>query len=375
MTRSSFFLWGTSMPDTTVKYFASTMSGAPALSGTAGTLIAVLDACLANGFGSVTLDSLVIADNVATGTISTGHGFAMVGSTGPVIRIEGATPSTLNADWRLASVPSSTQFTFTTTEISNQTATGTISVKRAPVGWEKRYSGTNLAAYARTALAATAMLLRADDTPAQFPTLIMYESMSDVNTGTGASTTGYFGKSSAANSTARAWTLFADDRLFYLFANADGSSWNSALAFGDIIPYRSADAFHCLLLAHATQSNDSNLYLVNGATTGAELARSYSQVGGKVASGRFSHRTCTYIGGGSLSGPPNLADNSLHTWPIDVWEGTTIARGVLPGLTCPIHNTALTTGTVIDGERTLVMQGTRNAGNYYGALDATGPWR
>jgi len=58
------------MPDTSVVYFDSTMTGAPALSGTAGTLIGLLDACLQDGFGGVTLDSLVVASNVATATYS-----------------------------------------------------------------------------------------------------------------------------------------------------------------------------------------------------------------------------------------------------------------------------------------------------------------
>ena len=114
------------MPDTTVRYYDVTMSGAPALSGTAGALIGVLDACLVDGFGSVTLDSAAVASNVATRSISTGHGFAMIGDTGSVIRIAGATPSGLNGDWRVASVPGSTTFTFVTSGISDQTASGTI---------------------------------------------------------------------------------------------------------------------------------------------------------------------------------------------------------------------------------------------------------
>ncbi len=78
---------------TAVKYYDSTMSGAPSLSGTAGALVGVLDACLVDGFGSVTVDSLTVASNVATATISGGHQFAMIGNTGPVITIAGANPS------------------------------------------------------------------------------------------------------------------------------------------------------------------------------------------------------------------------------------------------------------------------------------------
>ena len=123
------------MPNS-VRFYDSTMSGAPALSGTAGALIGVLDGCLVDGFGSVTVNSLVVASNVATATVSAGHQFAMIGNTGPVIRIEGATPSGLNGDWRVT-VTGATTFTFATTGISDQTATGMITAKRAPAGFEK----------------------------------------------------------------------------------------------------------------------------------------------------------------------------------------------------------------------------------------------
>lgn len=136
------------MLDASVRYYDSTMAGAPALSGTPGALISVLDACLKDGFGTVTLNSLVVAGNVATGTVNAGHGFTMVGgAVGPVITIAGATPAGLNGTWRIASVPNSTTFTFATSGIADQTATGTITAKRAPLGFSKVFSGTNKAVY------------------------------------------------------------------------------------------------------------------------------------------------------------------------------------------------------------------------------------
>lgn len=361
------------MPDTTVKYFDSTMSGAPELSGSAGSLITVLDACLVNGFGSVTLDSLVVASNVATATVSGGHNLAMVGEVGPVVRIEEATPSGLNGDWRVT-VTSSTVFTFATTGISDQTASGTITAKRAPAGFEKAFTGTNKAAYRADDPASTRLYLRVDDSPAQYPTLKMYETMSDVDTGTGASTVRYFAKSSAASATARAWTLVADGRLAYLFAQADGASWLSALVFGDIVPYRSGDAYHALLIGHADANATSHLYLVDGTTTGTELARSYSQTGGKVSSSRYSHRKCQYLGAGGMD-TPNPVNNALHFWPIECWEGASWARGAMPGLYCPLHDATLVSGAVFTvGDRQFKIQQVYSS-SYHGAIDLTGPWR
>lgn len=353
-------------------WYDSVMTGAPSLSGEAGKLIGVLDACLKDGFGSVTLDSIVVAEGVATATKSTGHGFTDY----VVVTIAGATPSGLNGNKRLTRT-SSTVFTFDATNISDQTATGTITAKMAPVGWTKPYSGTNKAVYARSDVAATAMVLRVDDSPAQYPTLIMYESMSDVDTGSGPAPTSssyYTAKSSAASSTARAWRLFADSRAFYLFINADGSLWPTVFFFGDIIPYKTSDAYHCLLLAGTSQAVTSYLYLVNGTTTAALLARSYTQTGVAVASSRYSHRKVEFLGYGGMA-VPNPVDNSYHVWPVDCWEATTAARGLMPGLYCPVHDPNLSDNIVLSaGSSYLFNQQTTNT-SYRAALDITGPWR
>lgn len=362
--------------NTDVKYFHSSMSGAPALSGTAGTLIGVLNACLTDGFGSVTVNPLGVAANVATATVSTGHGFVMTGAIGPVIQIAGATPAGLNGQWRIQSIPSATQFTFATAGISDQAATGTITAKRAPAGFSKVFSDANKAAYQADDIQSTRLFLRVDDSPAQFPTLTMYETMSDVNTGTGASTTRYLAKSDAASSAARTWRLIADGRMFYLFINSNaGGTWPSVMAFGDILPYRSGDTYHCLLIGHAAADAVSHLYYADGNQTGSELARTYSQLGGKVSSGRYSHRGCQYLGVGLLN-TPNWADNAYHVWPIQVCESSgVIARGEMPGLFCPIHNALIANGTILtQGDRQLLVQQTASAG-YQAALNLTGPWR
>lgn len=365
---------------TSVKVFDSTHSGAPSLSGTAGALISVLDACLQDGYGSVTLTSLVVASDVATGTVSGGHNFAAIGSTGPVLTIAGATPSGLNGAWRVT-ITSSTQFTFATSGISDQTATGTITAKRTPAGFTKVYSGTNKAAYRADAIASTRLYLRVDDSPAQYPTLIGYETMSDVDTGTGpmpTSSSYYTGKSSTANSTARAWRLFADDRSFYLFVNADSNTWPASFFFGDLVSYVSGDAYHCALIAHNTGAvNSAQLYALDSATA-ANLARSYTQLGGAIASRRYSHGKSSGLGAGGQA-YPNPVDNAFHAWPVEAWESNTLARGTLPGLWNPIHAADPDHDTVISSipqlsGRDLLVQQVLSA-SYRAAFDVTGPWR
>ena len=72
---------------------------------------------------------------------------AVVGS---VILVAGATPTSLNGEQRVTAITANS-VSFATTE-ANATATGTITLKVAPAGWSKLYSGTNLAAYKITSV-------------------------------------------------------------------------------------------------------------------------------------------------------------------------------------------------------------------------------
>lgn len=365
-----------------VHWFDSTMAGAPAMSGTAGTLIGVLDACLVNGFGSVTLDSLVISNGVATATRGSGHGFF----DHTVILIGGATPAEANGEKRITRVSSSV-FTFDATGISNQTATGTITAKMAPVGWEKRYSGTNKAAYARTDVAATAMLLRVDDTPAQYPTLIMYESMSGLDTDLvgPAPPTGslFYNKSNVASSTARAWRLYADDQAVFLMSTTDGANEGVAgCFFGDILSYVAADGYACGLIAHGSIGSTSTLAAIDNNTTAAYLAKAYTLTGSAVAIGRNSHQRGNTTMANAGIAYPNAAGNLFLCAQVDVWENSeATCRGVMPGIYSPLHaQSALTGGDFIThsslGDRRLRIQKIYNgAAAGACAMDITGPWR
>lgn len=367
------------MPNT-VRFYDSTMSGAPSLSGTAGALIGVLDGCLVDGFGSVTVNSLVVASNVATATVSAGHQFAMIGTTGPVIRIAGASPAGLNGDWRIT-VTSATTFTFTTTGISDQSATGTITAKRAPAGFSKAFTGTNKAAYRSDIIVGSRLYCRIDDNYTTYSRIRGYETMSDVDTGTGLFPTdaqisggGYVYKASAAN---RAWSLFSDGRIVYFFCDAAGSNYfYGGFVFGDIDSYVAGDAFGCVLLCGTSTAGSPPLYNLANAV-GGYIARSYTQVGGSINSARYSHGKMLYLGSGGQTYPAP-ADNRIHLWPVECWEGTTLARGMMPGLWNPIHAANTPHGLVITDipnlpGRTLLIQ--RTGGDYFCAIDLTGPWR
>lgn len=368
--------------DTSVKFFTSAMSGAPALTNAAGTVIAVLDACLVNGFGSVTLDSLVVSSNVATGTVSTGHGFAMTGATGPVIRIEGATPSGLNGDWRIQTVPNSTTLTFATSGIGNQTATGTITAKRAPAGFEKAFSGTNLAAYRALDVRGTRQYFRIDDTSAatsdSFEAIRRYATMTDVNTGTDGSPVLYFTKCGGNSSAAKAWRLYADWASFWLIADT-WSAGHGQLFFGDLAqPSVPVDVGHGAIAGHVTvggwtQSSIADL------TTSAQmnLAVSYDGTTKNVAAYRRGHSLNGEVAGGG--GAAYQSSIGLLVKAIEAFEGTTAYRGLMPGWYGQVHaNLSAWNNDYYEHAQIGTLRGDvliHGAGAYYQFFDITGPWR
>jgi hypothetical protein len=379
-----------SMPNS-VRYYDSTMSGAPSLSNTAGSLISLLDGCLVDGFGSVNIDGtdgLVVTSNVATATVSAGHQFAMVGNTGPVIRIENASPSGLNGDWRVT-VTSSTQFTFATSGISDQTATGTITAKRAPAGFEKAFSGTNKAAYRSLDIEGTQLYCRIDDTGTTNARICGYEAMSDVDTeavtGVGLFPTeaqlsggGYALK---AISGTRDWMVVADSQWFTFMSVYDGTKI-TPVSFGDFISFVAADAFRCGVWSNNSGSTveATGFGLCNSSTSKIALARSYLQTGTAILPFQYSHaKSASYIGQAGAS-YPNPGNNELVVASIDVWDSATIIRGQLPGHYSPLHASASLTDMEIvnvSGRDMIVRRfnigGSGNNGAV--AIDLTGPWR
>lgn len=367
-----------------VKWFTSAMAGAPVISGAPGALIAVLDACLINGFGSVTLLSLTISGGVATAT-KTGHGFL----DHVVLLIEGATPSELNGEKRITLVNANT-FTFDATGISDQTATGIITAKMAPLGWEKIYSGVNKAVYGRSDQTSTAMVLRVDDTGTTSATVCGYEEMSDVDTGIGAFaySPAYFLKSPFEDTVSRVWELIGDSKLFYYFATRNSRNYLTSFhAFGDFIKILDGDSYNCLLHPETSLSYNAAPDLDVGlSTTNSKICRSYTQVGTSIPMLRSSHRTTSACGYGGSIDYPSPVGLSLHIAPIEIWESTSIPRGFYPGAWNPLHTSntiphhaIINGGPSLNGHKLMNINLAYYNGyaTYYRsvAMDITGPWR
>lgn len=387
---------------TVVKYFDSAFAGAPVLNGQAGSLVALLDACLVNGYGLKSLDSLTVASEVATGVVSAGHGFHAEG----VILVAGATPAGLNGEKRLTWVDSTT-FKFAAPGIADGAASGSISAKIAPAGWEKVFSGTNKAVY--RALSGNRHYLRVDNATNK---AVVYgcENMTDADTfdvrfPTAAQVASPLWKASATtDSAARAWRLFADDRMFYLAARWTPSYMHDVYAFGEIADgFKPGDAYDTILAAIRIDDGypqSAHTICASYMGSGLYLARGHTQLPGPV--------TARYVGHNPISGSsvratgnpyptgvllpyPNMADNGFMISPAWLQEYPLGLRGKLPGLHCCWQYTPGSDGDIISSiqgfdDRRVLLQGWfglfasdlgQSQASFDGriAMDITGPWR
>lgn len=385
----------------TLQVLHSGMVGAPTISGQSGALTTMLKACLVDGFGLVTLDSLVVAGGVATATRAAGHSQ----SVGDSVTIAGATPGGLNGDKVVLTATVNT-FTFDATGISDQTATGTITAKVTPLGWTREFNATNVEVFRSPNVAGTRHYLRVDDGGAEprDARVVGYETMSDVSTGTNPSPSaaqlsggGFWTKSNAANSTVRAWVLAGDDRTFYLSVNHSGGAGFSTYAFGDIESFKSGgDAYaSALLCAMATLSvatsgtATSDADHMDAETTthlGIYLSRSYTGLGSSVLGKRGMPFPFAAIITGARSGAtgfwqyPNGPDGGLYLARPLVFETTLSAiRGRMRGIhVCPqaignatfSHLEEVTGVTGLSGRKLKAVNS--NTGVFF--YDRTGPW-
>lgn len=370
-----------------VKEYHFQQTNVPPIAGTAGYGITLLDAVLVTGFNSVNISTLVVSSNLATVTTSGNHGF----NQDEVIKIAGANESVFNNEFRVKEILSLTSFTFEITT-ADTTATGSITAKIAGLGWTKAFTGTNKAAYRSSDVSGTQLYLRVDDTNAQYMSVKLYETMTDIDAGTGASVVRYWMKSDVSNTTAKNWNIIGDSKMFYFLVDWDSTYSNqpNPYCFGDINSVKSGDAYHCILYGYHTIPSDPYQYLDFASigspsdTEGALIARSYTQLGSALAFFKYAGIPgSSYMGYGSTITFPDPVDNGIHLVPVYVFLTASNLRGVMPGLYSPIEQT---NGVFNTRDKTVkinnkiyiaykISNGVSNnqIGNCW--FDLTGPWR
>lgn len=369
-----------------VFYFESEWNGAPVLSGTAGSRIDVLSGCLVTGFNSKTLTSLTRNSTVATAQCA-GHGFAQHA----VITVAGVNEAGWNGNWRISSVATDS-FTFTVPDTLSATTTGTITAKVAAAGWTKPHSGTNKAGYLTGG--SNPRNLRLSDSNNLYARAVGYESMTDVDTGSGpfpteAQVTGglYIYGSDTASAAGRRWRMIATEDFGLMlseFAPAQYPGQFDVFAFGRFPSFAAGDAFNWLIAGtYGTQSlpgNNNQFRNINSAAAGHYLARSMTQQGGSVAWQKAGSAISSSMGSsGTLY--PARTDLGLRLAMIYVMESSPFEdRGPLSGIYQPTQNlfsAQLSSPTIFDdiddlpGRRILAVQIDSSSRML---IDITGPW-
>lgn len=382
---------------TTVKYFSSSQSILPALSGVAGALQNVLRTVLDTGAGAANVQSLTVSGGIATANYAADPGYIVDN----IALFAGAAPAEVNGLARILSRPTANSLTFATAA-ADGTATGTITSALASAGWDETFVSGTTSVFKPTAVESLGMSLRVDDAGDRNARIVGYETMIDVNTGTGPVPTAaqmsgglYTVKSFSADGVVRPWMAVADGRGVHLLI-AGGSSGRYICQYvGDMDSQWSADAWAWLITG--CQSDQAGFVGVtdacnawSGGTFGSFVARALQGAEGavsvkRVGAGHNGPTRPAYSGGAGYAygQAPNPAGYGLLLSPVEVWDSG--LRGRVPGLYHVRSEITLTAPAVIDGShdlfgrRLLLVPAGWHQGVTIGtgvvAIDLTGPWQ
>lgn len=410
-----------------VKVYHSDQTGAPTLNGTIGSLIAVMDAVLVDGFNQVNVSAITRVGSLVTVQTATPHGYDNPlikwwnkNGVGNIATIAGATQAEYNGEWPVTYVDAQT-FTFNIGTATPATpATGTITTKRAPAGFAKPFADTNRAAYRSNDITSRRHFLAVNDIAdcpnsqgARYASWRGFENMSGLDaweypfpTIVNAAWGQYFCKSSALDATSRAWTIVSDGKfiVFWLSPNRGGTDFTAdgysrIYGFGDILS-TTPDAYGTLISAdtsasinYSTQTDcglmrPSQTTFYSGTMLGSGwtcLARRYNGQATPVwAAGLFGHSIIQAshesFGHRAFMSSPNQFDNNLYLSQIKVTDGS-LVRGVLPlyeGASGVVHSPRELIANVkgLEGKTLMYLRATSGSSGAIGGLyvDLTGPW-
>ncbi len=395
-----------------IKVYTNLDQGAPVLNGLVGQAIAVLDAVLVNGYGSVPITSITRAGAVATVTTSAAHGFA----TGDSALIAGANEADYNGDVEVT-VLTTTTFTFPVANAPTTPATGTLTSKRASANFTKSFSASNVAAYRANDLASNRhyLQIRDDGTGTggnrEF-FLRGFETMSSATAGTGPfptvaqNTNAYsMSKSSTTDSTARPWVIITDGFMVYMWVHYAGTAANGLAAayngiytccFGDIKSYKAGDAYQTIVGGSTSENQTTSVSgsLGTGVTaipttstfaaaTPICFPRDFTGTGSAKLASLMATGENAIISASVQVQYPNPVDGGLYIVPVAVVQGLPSAiRGVMCGMYESMHGVNThQSGDILSNVGGLsgrklrwmsCMNGGSNAGHF---IDVTGPWR
>lgn len=221
-------------------------------------------------------------------------------------------------------------------------------------GWTKPFSSGNVAVYKQPA-GSNGFYLRVDDSGANFARACLYETMSDVNTGTGQTPTsvqlngGYY----IHKKTPGGWIAFARGGNLHLFTQYDASRTHY-FRVTDLISNKPADVYATNISGQiADTTASSNISTVAGLAIAAafsHVVRSASGAGESVEAGQINVGVAFTI---STGGPvyPDPVSGKLRVGKFRIAEkASSSVRGYIPGVLLIDHNGApFTDRSTLDG--------------------------
>ena len=239
---------------------------------------------------------------------------------------------------------------------------------KAPAGWSKPFSGSYKAVYQQGA-GTRGFCLRVESTPTWMSYCRGFESMSDVDTGTGPFPTvaqlsnPVIARSSNNMPDPRPWLIAADAKRFFLWANINGSlaqglasiSYCPCFFFGDLESPNSGDAFNTFISCGNNNPGNTYFCYAQPNSPGTEYcARAFNGTGAALANqkrtgfgyqGNYNIGACSYapafpdpVTGGLIMSPIEIVDTSSY-----------LSRGVIPWVWAPHHNLPGNPGDVFTG--------------------------
>jgi hypothetical protein len=194
--------------------------------------------------------------------------------------------------------------------------------------------------------------------------------------------TAIFRKSETADSTARPWMIYADDRTFFVFVQTGVAAgvWTLSCYFGDIYSQTPSDPYKVLLLGSAAEAvgatGQAQMFNYRGVTSTTSATAHPGKFMSRSAAGFAGPRQMFLSSFGSVAGgsiftqfvyptqttswlmkTPNPTDGAtyvgwvrVHDWTTYVANGTVEYRGRLRGLVdLPLLNTQFSDGDTFSG--------------------------
>lgn len=302
-----------------IQFLHSGLRGAPGNTANAGSVTALLDDCLVNGFNVLAPATVTVSAGVATLSYAASHGY----TADQYLRVSGAAAAQVNGD-KLPTILNAQTLTVPAPGAPDGPAGGSVQTRFAPLGWAIEFSDTNVRVFRSPNPQSTRMFFRLQDTGVTSYNvntyLRGYEAMGDVNTGTGPFPTdgqtggGAAGKvlfSKGNNAAFSKWLVVGDDRTVYMLLNPGSTNTGYyGTSFGDFASYKDGDQYNALIQWQGG---------------GDGLAQSW------IAAIGFCPRSVTQLGAGITldHDGPLINGSGSEVYPSPVVDGFTLLPTVL----------------------------------------------